>query len=82
MAGSDDITSIVVVIFLLFSFMLIFIKISQRLRKGGGSLTTFMLGATDAFYNRDKKKAADEIVEQRADKKLEEKDSGELKDQK
>jgi hypothetical protein len=38
-----------------------------------------MLGTTDAFYNRDKKKAADEIVEQNADKKSNEYDSGETK---
>ncbi len=43
-------------------------------------MTTFMLGTTEAFYNRDKKKAADEIVEQKADKKLNEQDSGGPKD--
>jgi len=76
----DDIVSLVLAMFLLILCIFVFIKISRRLRRGGGSLTTFMLGATDAFYNRDKKKAADEIVEQKADKKLNEQDSGKLKD--
>lgn len=80
MIESDNITSIVIVIFFLVSFILIFTKTSRRLRKGGGSLTTFMLGTMDAFYNRDKKKAADEIVEQKADKKLNDQDTDKLKD--
>lgn len=78
----DDFISFILVIFLLALFIFLFLRVSGRLRKGGGSLTTFMLGATDGFYNRDKKKAADEIVEQKADKKLNEQDSGEIEDSK
>jgi len=78
----DDFISLMLVMLLLTLFIFTFIKLSRKLRKGGGSLTTFMLGTTDAFYNRDKKKAADEIVEQKADKKLNEQDSGEIKDSK
>ena len=73
----DVMTSLAVALFLLISIILVFIKVSRR---GGGSLTTFMLGATDAFYNRDKKKAADQIVEQKTDKKLTEQESGETKE--
>lgn len=75
----DDLISLILVIFFLILIIFAFIKVSRKLKKGGGSLTTFMLGATDAFYNKDKKKAVDEIVEQKADKKLVEQDSGKLK---
>ncbi|MFC2088543.1 hypothetical protein ACFLSX_03000 [Calditrichota bacterium] len=44
----------------------------MHVRKGGGSMTTVILGATDEFYNRDKKKAVEMIVEQNAHKKLDE----------
>jgi hypothetical protein len=46
----------------------IFIRISMRLRRGGGSLTTAVLGATDEFLNRDKSKAAETIVDRNAGK--------------
>jgi len=53
----------------------LFVRISRRLRKKGGSMATVMLGATDAFYHRDKKKAIEVIVERNAGKKMEEQSS-------
>jgi len=38
-------------------------------------MATVMLGATDAFYHRDKKKAIEVIVERNAGKKMEEQSS-------
>jgi hypothetical protein len=75
----DDYVSLLLGILFLILFVFVFARVSHKLRKGGGSLTTFMLGTTDAFYNKDKKKAADEIVEQQAAKKLNHLDSGDLK---
>jgi hypothetical protein len=50
----------------------IFVRICIRLRKGGGSMTTIVLGATDAFLTHDRRKAAETIVNENAGKKFEE----------
>ncbi|GBE26113.1 hypothetical protein BMS3Bbin03_00024 [bacterium BMS3Bbin03] len=55
----------------------IFIRISMRVRKGGGSMLVVCSGATDAFYSKDKKKAIEMIVEKNAGKKMEEESSSE-----
>ena len=67
------------IIFLLASIIL-FIRISQKLRRGGGSLTTTMLGATDLFYDKEKKNAVAQIVEMKAGTKQEEQSSEDPKD--
>lgn len=74
----DDVSLLLGILFLIL-FVFVFARVSHKLRKGGGSLTTFMLGTTDAFYNRDKKEAADEIVEQQSAQKRSQQDSSELK---
>jgi hypothetical protein len=53
----------------------VFLWISQRVRRGGGSLTTIVMGATDEFLSKDSAKAAEIVVEQHAGKKLEEQGS-------
>lgn len=68
----NDILSLTVSAVLLFLTVFIFIKISKKLKKGGGSMLTTMTGATDAFYNREKKKSIEILVEQKSGKKLEE----------
>jgi hypothetical protein len=75
----SDIFSIFLVLAILLLFSGIFVKVSHSLRKGGGSMTTIMYGATDAFYNKDQKKAIEIIVELKAGKKLEEQNSEEPK---
>jgi hypothetical protein len=57
----------------------IFVRISSRLRKGGGSLTAVVLGATDEFLTNDRSKAAETIVNENAGKKLEGQSSSEPK---
>jgi hypothetical protein len=52
---------ILLVLFYLASAILIFIHISRKLRKGG-ELTTTMLGATDLFYDIEKKIANAEMT--------------------
>jgi hypothetical protein len=47
-----------------------FVRISIRLRRGGGSLTTVVLGATDAFLTKDRRKAAETIVNENAGKRF------------
>ena len=60
-------------------FLFIFVKVSIVLRKSGGSMTSVLFGATDAFYNRDQRKAIIEVVEQKSDKKRKEQESGDDK---
>lgn len=54
----------------------IFILITIKLRRDGGSMTTIALGATDAFLNKDRSKAAETIVNENAGKKFEAQESG------
>jgi hypothetical protein len=49
----------------------VFVWISVRLRRGGGSLTTTVLGATDGFLSAEKSKAAETIVNENAGKRFE-----------
>ena len=67
----SDTLSLVVVALILLVVIGIFVRISIRLRKGGGSLTTVVLGATDGFLTHEKSKAAETIVDENAGKKFE-----------
>ncbi len=64
---------------LLVFIILIFVRISLRIRKSGGSMATTLHGTMDSFYNKDKKKAVEMVVEKRSDRKLEEKSSSDVK---
>jgi hypothetical protein len=55
----------------------IFIRLSLRIRKSGGSMITIMHGSLDGFYNRETKKAVEMVAEKKANKKLDEQTSGE-----
>lgn len=63
--------SIGLLVFIIF----IFIKISLKIRRSGGTMTTTVHGSLDAFYNKDKKKAVEMVVEKQAHKKLDEQSS-------
>jgi len=69
---NNDTLSIYLVISLILLILFIFIKIAIRLRKYGESMTTTMFASTYEFLNKDKRKAAEEIVEMKANKKPEE----------
>lgn len=62
--------SLIIVAVILVAVIGIFIRISVRLRRGGGSLTTVVLGATDGFLTKDRRKAAETIVNENAGKKF------------
>jgi hypothetical protein len=74
---SKDTLDIILVFVLLFAVVFIFIRIALKVRRGGGSMTTLMHGASDGFYNKDKKKAIEYTTEQKAGKKMSEQSSGE-----
>ena len=67
--------SIFVLLIVLIGVIYIFIRIAIRVRKHGGSLTTTMFASTYEFLNKDKREAVVEIVEMKANKKLEEESS-------
>jgi len=56
---SGDAATILVVMLVMLAVIGVFIYISVRVRKGGGSMTTMVLGATDEFLSRDNKAAAE-----------------------
>jgi hypothetical protein len=75
----EDTLDIILVFAVLLIVIFIFIRIAVKIRRGGGSMTTLMYGATDEFYNKDKKKAIEYIAEQKANKKMTEQTPGEGK---
>lgn len=73
MPNSEFITAIGLLVFVIY----LFVRISLKVRKGGGTMTTTVHGALDAFYNKEKKKAVEIVVEKQAGKKLDEQSSTE-----
>jgi hypothetical protein len=72
------------ILYILFSFsvLLVFVVIVaiiiMKIRKYGGSISsTTMYGTTDMFYDKDKRRGIEMVVEQKANKKLEEQKSAE-----
>ena len=70
-----DALTILLVMLVLLAVIGVFVYISVRVRKGGGSMTTMVLGATDEFLSRDNKAAAETIVEINAGNKAEERNA-------
>jgi len=67
----NDLLTLLFALVLLLVVISIFIRICIKLRRGGGSLTCVVLGATDAFLTHDRRKAAETIVNENAGKKFE-----------
>lgn len=74
-----DIFAIAIVLVLLVAIVGIFVRISVGLRRGGGSLTTTVLGATDEFLTKEKSKAAETIINENAGKTFEDQKTSESK---
>jgi hypothetical protein len=74
-----DTLSLITVAAVLLLVIGIFVRISVRLRRGGGSLTTIVLGAIDEFLTKERSKAAETIVNENVGKKFEEQSSDEPK---
>ncbi|OGU76342.1 MAG: hypothetical protein A2V93_06345 [Ignavibacteria bacterium RBG_16_34_14] len=68
----NDTLNLIVVTVVIIAVIIIFLRIAINLRKYGGSLTTIMFAATYEFLNKDKREAVEEIVEMKANKKMEE----------
>jgi hypothetical protein len=69
---SNDTLSLIIVVSILLLVIIVFIRIAVNLRKYGGSQTTTMFASTYEFLNKDKREAVEEIVEMKANKKMEE----------
>lgn len=66
---------------LLFALLIYaFIRMRRDRFRSSAGMTSVMHGTMDAFYNSEKKKAVEMVVEQNAKKKLKEQDSGKSKD--
>lgn len=77
---SSDTLNIVLSVVLILLAIFIFVRIALRIRKRGGSLTTTMFASTYDFLNKDKREAVEEIVELKANKKMEEESTDKPKD--
>jgi hypothetical protein len=55
---------------------LLFIRLRRIIRGSSSGMFMVASGATDAFYDRDKEKAIEMIVEKNANKKMDEQSSG------
>ena len=73
----QDLSTLLVILFVLIAVVVIFVWVALRIRRNGGSLTTTVFAATYDFYNKDKRKAIEVISEQKAEKKMEEQASDE-----
>jgi len=71
MENSTDTLTILSAALVILLVIGIFIWLTIRIRRGGGSLTTIGLGATHEFLTKDRRKAAEVIVNQNAGKELE-----------
>jgi hypothetical protein len=77
-----DAISLILPVVLIIGMLVLFVRISIKIRRGGGSMLTICSGATDEFLNRDCKKAVEQIVEMNAGKKMEEQSSSDPKNKK
>ncbi|MFC2135218.1 hypothetical protein ACFLTH_11425 [Bacteroidota bacterium] len=79
MNESQDTFELIFLAAVVILFIVGFVAIALKSRKGLGGLTHIMYGATDEFYTKDKKRAIEIMMEQKAGKKMEEQESGEDK---
>jgi len=77
---SNDLYTFLIVFIILTVIVFVFIRIAVRLRKHGGSMVTTMHASTYEFLGKDKREAAEEVVEIKANKKMEEEASNKPKD--
>ena len=78
---NNDVIEVVVVGIILIVLCVGLVVISIRVRKGGGSMTTIAMGATDEFLSKDQAKSVEVIVEQNAGKTIELPSSSQVKNQ-
>jgi len=73
---NNDTFSLIFLVIVLLAVIIIFIRVSLRIRRRGGSLTMPMFAATYEMYDKEKRGAIEQIVEQKV-KKLEDDETDE-----
>jgi len=68
---SNEWSSILIPLIVVIGILVLLAWIGMRARRGGGSMTTIAVGATDEFLSRDQSKAVEVIVERNAGKEEE-----------
>ena len=63
---------LILLLIVLIVIIILFVRVTLRIRKYGGSLTTTMISSMYDFSNKDKRNAIEQIIETRANKKMEE----------
>ena len=72
----ESILSLLFAVFILIGIIILFVRIMQRIRRGGGSLPFLIASGTlDATLSKEQKAAVTMVVEQNAHKKMEEQSS-------
>jgi len=78
---AKEFVTIVLPVAIVLLVIFIFLRVSSRMRKRGGSFTSLLLGSTYELHGRDRREAIEVIVEQKAGKKQEETESGDSEDE-
>jgi hypothetical protein len=76
MNSSNETFYLLLVLVILIAAISLFIFISLKIRKGGGSMTTISLGAVDECLTKEKSKSAETIVNLNAGKIVDSQTSG------
>jgi len=71
------VVEILIPFIILFGFIILLFLLKRRMRGSGAGLFMVISGATDAFYDKDRKKSIEMIVEKNAHKKMDEQSSSE-----
>ncbi len=75
-----DIVSLITASVVILFFFFFLIQFWRKGRGSGAGMFIITYGATDSFYNEEKKKAIEMIADQNAHKKMDEQKSGEPKE--
>jgi competence protein ComGC len=76
----NELVSLLFASALLLIVIFAFVRVALRIRKHGGSLTTSMFAATYELYDKEKRAAIEQVVEQKV-KKMEEEENDQPKEQ-
>ena len=75
----NEIIDFIILLILILLVVVVFGLVSTKVRKGGGAFSSLMYGATDQFYDKDKRAAIQHMEEEKA-QKMEEQSSEESKE--
>ena len=74
---SNEWSTVLVPLLVVIGVLVLVAFIGRRVRRGGGSMTTIAMGATDEFLSKDQSKAVETVVDQNAGKRQEDQGNNE-----